>query len=169
MEKETWVKISSDVLHVVNLAGLIGDGAPLIINSSSNSAASLLQSKNSNNLVEVASQKNGFASWLEIENPFMSKVPYGSRESPCSPNNRNISSDFVSGGNAGDVLNNGNILASSSSGLEDENEELLADFIDEDSQLPSRMPKHLLARPNSAEWNDEEINAHTGSSLCLLR
>ncbi|KAK9061580.1 hypothetical protein SSX86_018762 [Deinandra increscens subsp. villosa] len=52
---------------------------------------------------------------------------------------------------------------------DDENEDLLADFIDEDSQLPSRIvkPKHIIN--HSLPWSTEDMTAHTGSSICVLR
>ncbi|CAL5212204.1 unnamed protein product [Lathyrus oleraceus] len=60
-------------------------------------------------------------------------------------------------------------LSTSKEGHEDENEDLLADFIDEDSQLPSRSSKPHLSRFHSSQGNDEESTTQTGSSLCLLR
>ncbi|KAG4385386.1 hypothetical protein GLYMA_12G083200v4 [Glycine max] len=52
---------------------------------------------------------------------------------------------------------------------EDENEDLLADFIDEDSQLPSRSSQPHHSRTLSSHGNDEENTTQTGSSLCLLK
>ncbi|KAI3769243.1 hypothetical protein L6452_00344 [Arctium lappa] len=53
--------------------------------------------------------------------------------------------------------------------FEDENENLHAYFIDEDSQLPSRNSKPDRSRNHSSPWSDEEMEAHTGSSICVLR
>lgn len=172
LDKENWVKISSNELPILSLAGLVGDGPPLMVSFSSNSTGSMVQSPKRNNIVEAESPNNGFANWLRIENPFMSRlscslrVPNGSRHSgllDC---------------NAGDILKTGHVLtresfdnqtARSNSGLDDENEDLLADFIDEYSQLPSRMPKILHARTTTTCYNDAEIGDQTGSSLYLLR
>lgn len=172
LEKESWVKMSAEAPQVISLAGLTGDGAPLVV-SSLGSTSSMSPSYR-RNYDDSGKRKNGFAYWLKTENPFSSKLEYGLKESP----NGRLSVN----GSDGPILDGGmqnnrtpeqahspNHGYGSSSILEDENEDLLADFIDEDSQLPSRISKPKVVRSNSAHWNDEEISAQTGSSLCLLR
>ncbi|KAJ8512216.1 hypothetical protein OPV22_002650 [Ensete ventricosum] len=177
LEKESWMKMSSDMLQVINLAGLVGDGAPLIAPSLGNTSMTMLDSKRTNDLVDAGKQKNGFAYWLQMENPFSSKLAFGSKESPKShlPPNGSMTS---SSGDGRVVLHNDQLsskghlddhINGSNSVMEDENEDLLADFIDEDSQLPSRISKPTLVRTKSSGWSSEEISAQTGSSLCLLR
>ena len=52
----------------------------------------------------------------------------------------------------------------------DENEDLLADFIDEDSPLPSRVSNPTLkGSTSSRNWKHEEIEDLTGSCVSLLR
>ncbi|CAL9154190.1 unnamed protein product [Musa acuminata subsp. burmannicoides] len=177
LEKESWVKMSSDMLQVINLAGLVGDGAPLIASSLGNTSMSMLDSKRTNDLVDAGKQKNGFAYWLQMENPFSSKLAFGCKESPRShlPPNGSMTSSSGDGRvilHSDQISSKGHLddhINGSSSVMEDENEDLLADFIDEDSQLPSRISKPTLVRTKSSGWSSEEISAQTGSSLCLLR
>lgn len=177
LEKESWVKMTSDMLQVINLAGLVGDGAPLIASSLGNTSMSMLDSKRTNDLVDAGKQKNGFAYWLQMENPFSSKLAFGCKESPRShlPPNGSMTSSSGDGRvilHSDQISSKGHLddhINGSSSVMEDENEDLLADFIDEDSQLPSRISKPTLVRTKSSGWSSEEISAQTGSSLCLLR
>ncbi|KAG1355013.1 syndetin [Cocos nucifera] len=178
LEKESWAKMPAEALQVISLAGLMGDGAPLIVSSVGNAnTLSALQSKKLHDPAFTGKQNNGFACWLKLENTFSSKLASGSKESPKSHLlfNGSMTSDLADG-HAVDILHDNIMPAKDHSGingssslLEDENEDLLADFIDEDSQLPSRISKPIPARKNSANWNDEEVSAQTGSSLCLLR
>ncbi|XP_073001241.1 uncharacterized protein [Typha latifolia] len=179
LEKEAWVKMPSDTPQVISLAGLVGDGAPLIVPSLGNTSPSIHGYRRNYESSGAGRHKNGFECWLKTENPFSSKLEYGSKESPKAHLSVNGSTGFRSAeGNAVDLLPNdrtsvkghsSNHGSGSSSVFEDENEDLLADFIDEDSQLPSRISKPKIASTNSANWNDEEISSQTGSSLCLLR
>ncbi|XP_038979589.1 syndetin-like isoform X2 [Phoenix dactylifera] len=178
LEKESWVKMPAEALQVISLAGLIGDGAPLIVPSVGNAnISSALHSKKMYDPTFTGKQNNGFACWLKSENLFSSKLASGSKESPKAHLlfNGSMASDLADG-HAVDLLHNNSMSAKGHSGIngssslmEDENEDLLADFIDEDSQLPSRISKSRPARKNFANWNDEEVSAQTGSSLCLLR
>ncbi|KAL0903290.1 hypothetical protein M5K25_027659 [Dendrobium thyrsiflorum] len=173
LERENWMKLSAESMQLISLAGLIGDGAPLIVSSSSNSlAASAIQSKKSSDVVYNGKQKDGFCYWLSIENPFSSKLSNGSKQL----------SNFqavVNGSSVSSLVDTKIVVSlyldglkhTNGSGpfLEDENEDLLADFIDEDSQLPSRISKPTHPKTGSACWNDDEASAQTGSSICLLR
>uniref|UniRef100_A0A803M6G5 Syndetin n=1 Tax=Chenopodium quinoa TaxID=63459 RepID=A0A803M6G5_CHEQI len=178
LEKESWQKLPRDAIQVVSFAGLVGDGAPLISSLDFGSMNAGLH--HSNKLVpsgEFGSRKSGFSHWIKTGNPFLMKV--------SSPTNCHTSSPFVDG-TSGSVepdnsatrsyttekathveinINHSNGRASI---LDDENEDLLADFIDEDSQLPSRISKPHLLRNHSSQWRDDEAAAQTGSSLCLL-
>uniref|UniRef100_A0A803N6G7 Vacuolar protein sorting-associated protein 54 N-terminal domain-containing protein n=1 Tax=Chenopodium quinoa TaxID=63459 RepID=A0A803N6G7_CHEQI len=178
LEKESWQKLPRDAIQVVSFAGLVGDGAPLISSLDFGSMNAGLHQ--SNKLVpsgEFGSRKSGFSHWIKTGNPFLTKV--------SSPTNCHTSSPFVDG-TSGSVepdnsatgsdttekvthveinINHSNGRASI---LDDENEDLLADFIDEDSQLPSRISKPHLPRNHSSQWRDDEAAAQTGSSLCLL-
>lgn len=176
LEKESWVKMSMDTLRVINLAGLVGDGAPLIA-PPGHASMSMLELKRINDSVDPGKRHNGFAYWLQMENPFYLKLTFGSKESPQSILSLNGSTSNLGHGRVG-ILHNDDISPKSyyndqangsSSVMEDENEDLLADFIDEDSQLPSRISKPIHNRTKSSTWSSEEISAQTGSSLYLLR
>ncbi|KAJ6835136.1 syndetin [Iris pallida] len=176
LERENWIKISAEA-QVISLAGLIGDGAPLIVPSARDSSTlSSLHGKKISDQVHSGKQKNGFSYWLKMESPFSSKLTCGSNESSdahmlvngsMSPSLSDaivLHGDRINDkGQSGSQANGNNLV------LEDENEDLLADFIDEDSQLPSRISKPIHARSRSSHWSEEEVSAQTGSSICLLR
>ncbi|KAJ0020790.1 hypothetical protein Pint_32027 [Pistacia integerrima] len=176
LEKEIWMKLPPDTVEGVSFAGLVGDGAALIASSNSSNAR-VLHSDKSANSVSSSAEKSGFSHWVKSGNPFSVKLTYTSKEGPNSPQ--------LNGANAGECDGNINDYchgdkatpksggASRMNGInsipEDENEDLLADFIDEDSQLPSRISKSNNRRIHSSNSNDDETTAQTGSSLCLLR
>ncbi|KAF5471033.1 hypothetical protein F2P56_011508 [Juglans regia] len=176
LEKENWQKLPPDTVQVISFPGLLGDGAPIIVPSAGNSGnARVLPSNKSTSLVDTSS-KHGFLHWLESGNPFLQKAAYTSKEGHTSPLNGTICSEFdgnISDSSHGDKFSpqksDVNKINGSDSISEDENEDLLADFIDEDSQLPSRISKPNLPRSYSSHWKHEEITAQTGSSVCLLR
>lgn len=148
----------ADTIQVVSFSGLVGDGAALIVSSDSSST----RLPHDNRLlgpVVSGTNRGGFSYWLDNGNPFLSKLNGGSEEYPNS-----VRSNGFATQETGDVNHvNGATLS------EDENEDLLADFIDEDSQLPSRVSRPGRSRHNSSCGNDEDVTAQTGSSLCLLR
>ncbi|CBI17116.3 unnamed protein product, partial [Vitis vinifera] len=175
LEKENWQNIPPDTIQVISFAGLVGDGAALIISSDGNSASARVhQSNKSADSFETGAKKSGFSWWLKNGNPFLQKLTCTSKEWPNSPLANGSTSEEPDGKITenfhGDKFSprygvaNGNNSVS-----EDENEDLWADFIDEDSQLPSRLSKPNLPRNHSSYWNDEESAGQTGSSLCLLR
>ncbi|XP_057479947.1 uncharacterized protein LOC130767184 [Actinidia eriantha] len=177
LEKEIWLKLPPETIQVVSFAGLLGDGAALIVPSDRNSPNKrVLHSNKSADLVETGSKKGGFSYWLKNGNPFSLKL--NSKEyhdsfsslsgsdsgEPDEKINENARNDKFSPKNNDAIQLNGNNFAS-----EDENEDLHADFIDEDSQLPSRISKSSHSRNSSSYCNDVEMTSQTGSSLCLLR
>lgn len=173
LEKETWLKLPPDTVKVVNFAGLVGDGAPLISPSYGKSTkARFLHSGKLLNSVGSAAKKSGFTTWLKSGNPFLPKIMHMSAEGhSILMVNGAISGEYENvSDNPNDDKTSPTSDASHVNGSpisEDENEDLLADFIDEDSQLPSRISKPL--KNNTSHWKNDEITAQTGSSLCLLR
>nr|XP_043631842.1 syndetin [Erigeron canadensis] len=154
LEKESWVTMPPETIQVVSFAGLIGDGAALLSQTGHKSPAS----------VKTGTKQGGFSHWIRSGNPFF--LNHDPKEYDGSPREK-INGVFHkndSSHNSDTNHTNGHPDTS-----EDENEDLLADFIDEDSQLPSRIakPKHL--KISSVSWMDEDMTAHTGSSVCVLR
>ncbi|EYU37015.1 hypothetical protein MIMGU_mgv1a001212mg [Erythranthe guttata] len=174
MEKENWQIMPLDTIQVVSFPGLVGDGAALIV-SSDRSPSSRSHDSRSVRPVVSGSKRGGFFYWQEHGNPFSSKLNGSSEEysdslhsngltSQGSGNTDKIGRHAKSSPKSGDVNHvNGTTLS------EDENEDLHADFIDEDSQLPSRISKPSHSRHNSLRTNDEDMTAQTGSSLSILR
>jgi syndetin len=156
LEKESWAIMSAEASEIISLAGLTGDGAALISPTRSNSNLPINRYHGKSTMTDSGKPKNGFASWLQIENPFSSKLENGSTESP----NSNMLFNSSAGTNHGSGNN---------SSFDEENEDLLADFIDEDSQLPSRISKPKIVKGNLSNWKDGDISSQTGSSLSLLR
>jgi hypothetical protein len=172
LEKESWLKLPPDTVQAISFAGLVGDGAALIVPSHDNSSnAKLHHSNKSVKSVDANSKKSGFSSWIRSGNPFSPKLI------PTSVDGH--SSSLLNGAtaveydeHANDTVSPQGNGASHTNGMpvsEDENEDLLADFIDEDSQLPSRISKPKAPKSNSSHCKTDEISAQTGSSLCLLR
>ncbi|KAF7805657.1 syndetin isoform X1 [Senna tora] len=179
LERETWLKLPPDTVQMISFAGLVGDGAPLISSSNHKSIdARAVHSDKSVNLVQshTSARKSGFSHWLRSGNPFLQKFST-SKEGHCFPQSNgstygefdesprnNLNGDKVlPGKNDSDQMNGTNSVS------DDENEDLHADFIDEDSQLPSRSSKPNHPRKKSLNCNEEENTAQTGSSLSLLR
>ncbi|XP_027084711.1 uncharacterized protein [Coffea arabica] len=177
MEKENWLTMPPETIQVVSFAGLFGDGAALIVSSNRTSNVQLLRANKSVNEGETGSKRSGFENWLKSGNPFSPELSNSPKEYSDSflPNGSSVPGEAgttleksflnkATSKTAGGQNFNGNAAFS-----EDENEDLLADFIDEDSQLPSRISKPNHSRSHSSHWNDEEMRAQTGSSLSLLR
>ncbi|KAI4373569.1 hypothetical protein MLD38_011683 [Melastoma candidum] len=167
LERENWLKLPQDAAQVITFTGLLGDGAALI-GPSGNRIGGLHPVKSK------APAKSGFSHWHLNGNIFSQKLAstcsprgdqYGNQPNGlCSEDNRVIDNhnDYKLSPITPDKATNGH------SASEEESEDLLADFIDEDSQLPSRISKHNLSR-NGSKLNEEESTSQTGSSLCLLR
>ncbi|KAH1220625.1 Syndetin [Glycine max] len=176
LEKETWLKLPPDTVQMISFAGLIGDGAPLISLSSGKSTnVSAVHSTKSVNVVHTGARKNGFSHWIKSGNPFQQKLPTSNEGRGYSQPNGSVCGEFdgSSTNNFHDDKtprkNDFNQMNGANSVSEDENEDLLADFIDEDSQLPSRSSQPHHSRTLSSHGNDEENTTQTGSSLCLLK
>lgn len=184
LEKETWQQISPESIKAVNLAGLVGDGAPLL--ASFHHGLSRESGLNSNHHSREEESKEllaGFSQWSERGNPFRhKKTP--PRGDDCSLNEVSMPTvSYLLDKEGVGCVGNGALvmetLGKRSSGNgksiegveeEDENEDLLADFIDEDSQLPSRVSNPTLTRSTpSRNWKHEEIEGLTGSCVSLLR
>ncbi|XP_071707741.1 uncharacterized protein [Rutidosis leptorrhynchoides] len=160
LEKESWFTMPPETVQVVSFAGLIGDGAALI----SQTGQELQSHKSTDSSVKTSTKQGGFSHWTRIGNPFCFND--GSNECDSSLNEKINGGSHMNGSSQ-------NIDASHTNGhaddSEDENEDLLADFIDEDSQLPSRIVKPKYLRKSSLSWIAEDMSAHTGSSICVLR
>jgi hypothetical protein len=78
LEKESWAIMSAEASEIISLAGLTGDGAALISPTGSNSNLPINRYHGKSTMTDSGKPKNGFASWLQIENPFSSKLENGS-------------------------------------------------------------------------------------------
>lgn len=171
LEKETWMKLPADTVQVVSFAGLVGDGAPLIVSSDSSSARAIHSNKSANP-TGTTSKNSGFSHWLKSGNPFSQKLIHISKGLNLPQLNGAMDGEYDDYFRADKVTpksSDKSHMNGTNSVPEEENEDLLADFIDEDSQLPSRISKPNLRRNHPSHWNDDEITSQTGSSLCLLR
>ncbi|KAF3793419.1 Syndetin [Nymphaea thermarum] len=162
LEKETWLQITPETVQMLNLAGLVGDGAPVIVHHFVNTPK-ILHSSGSGR--EAGHLKSGFARWFKMGNPFDLKH-VDDISSPRSYDNNNNGSQNGRIAHGNSRRNEEDVNGPS---IEDENEDLLADFIDEDSQLPSRISRPSYARKHGANWEGNENGILTGSSLSLLR
>lgn len=163
LEKESWTIMSAEATQIISLPGLTGDGAALISPTSHSSTLAKECFRGNSTATNTGRQNNGFASWLNIENPFSFKLENGSTES--------LKSNLLFNSSAGNNSAHGNTIHDNgnNSPFDEENEDLLADFIDEDSQLPSRTLKTKIVKGNTSHWKDADISSQTGSSLSLLR
>ncbi|XP_057836167.2 uncharacterized protein LOC131046440 isoform X1 [Cryptomeria japonica] len=179
LEKENWQQISPDTIKTVNLAGLVGDGAPLLISyHHGSSKISGLDSDQNSQIDESKKLHAGFSQWFKRGNPFGNKKCSTVRDEDSNLHEVSMHDKQRAGS-----ISNGTLVTEvpekmgSQNGVniergeeEDESEDLLADFIDEDSQLPSRTSNVALARiPSSRNWIHEEIEGLPGSSVSLLR
>lgn len=170
LEKEHWQKLPPDTVQEISFAGLVGDGAPLIALSGVNRTNNELHdSAKSVNSADATTKKSGFTSWLKRGNPFSQKLMHP-KDAHGSPHRGMGTSEYDAHSEYGDKISaENNVVMNGNTVLEDENEDLLADFIDEDSQLPSRISKPNASKSHSLHRKNDEITAQTGSSLCLLR
>ncbi|WZZ54552.1 hypothetical protein YC2023_054659 [Brassica napus] len=175
LEKETWTKLPPGTVQAINFAGLVGDGAPLIMSSRNASGSSRFPHSNkSNDSIDPSGNRSGFSYWLKSGNPFSAKLTYYREDQDYSSVNGAASGD--SEGNDSiheDVVNpkirDAKRINGGSPVSGDENEDLHADYIDEDSQLPRRSFTRSVSRSASHISTNDDLTAQTGSSLCLLR
>lgn len=174
MEKENWLTLPPDTVQVVSFAGLVGDGAPLFVTSEGNSSnGKVPRSDKSTSSISTGMDRSGFLQWLKSGNPFLLKLMHTYKEG--TPNGTHYGEvDGSVGGsshrsNVSPTKFTDNLSNGANTVSEDEDEDLLADFIDEDSQLPSRISKPKLSRNHCSNHSSDHITAQTGSSLCLLR
>ncbi|EPS73839.1 hypothetical protein M569_00902, partial [Genlisea aurea] len=166
MEKETWQIMPPHSINMVSFPGLIGDGAALIVSCDSPRSIRSLHD------IRMASQassgsEGGFSYWQKNGNPFLASPPDVSKSgltngliAPGTGNTHKMPHNMSS--SPGNLVNGTNFP-------EDENDDLHADFIDEDSQLPSRVFRPGHSRNNSSHGNEVELATHTASSLSLLK
>lgn len=173
LEKEAWQQLSPAAIKTVNLAGLLGDGAPVLVASPvglpRGADSRLPHSVTEQALARNKENQAGFSVWLERGNPFGDKKNQGF---PLASNDGNQAAKYMQHQLAGAVdtstMSNGADVHHSDEVEEDENEDLLADFIDEDSQLPSRVYKSFK-HSCQAHIADDENLILTGSAVGILR
>lgn len=173
LEKEAWQQLSPAAIKTINLAGLLGDGAPVLVASPMGlprgADSRLPHSVTEQGLARNKENQAGFAVWLERGNPFGDKKNQGF---PFASNDGNQASKYMREQVAGAVetstMSNGAGAHDSDEVEEDENEDLLADFIDEDSQLPSRVYKSFKHSCQVHIADDENLIL-TGSAVGILR
>lgn len=163
LEKESWQQISPAALKAVNLAGLTTEGASLPEVSRVCLSEVDTTSKHSEGPQSNLKQRShaGFREWLVEGNPFVEKS-IGSNsvnDGPPPGNHANIP--------------NGSATTDKRQEDEEDNEDLLADFIDEESQLPSRLSSglkraHVLGALKENTGSHESLIL-TGSSVSFLR
>lgn len=168
-EKENWLLMPPETIQVVSFAGLVGDGAALIVAHERNPQTRLLNTSKAVDAFGTGSRRSGFSEWLRNGNPFLQKLRSGSKEGSESLSNGSEMAAETGNLRGSQMECDGDDKNGTASVSEDENEDLLADFIDEDSQLPSRISKPKHSRERSPNFNDAEMRAQTGSSITLLR
>ncbi|KAL1544406.1 syndetin-like isoform X1 [Salvia divinorum] len=167
LERETWQILPPDTIQVISFPGLVGDGAALLVSSVSSPRAKLLHDSKSVGLAS-GSKKGGFSYWFENGKLFLPKVGGSSTEHSNGlatqvPENTNKIPMQTKSSSDVDTNHVNEIIP------EEESEDLHADFIDEDSQLPSRITKPGHSRHSSLRGNNEDSMAQTGSFLSVLR
>ncbi|XP_052620596.1 uncharacterized protein LOC111897809 isoform X1 [Lactuca sativa] len=169
LEKESWFIIPPETIQTVSFAGLVGDGAALIIQTASTNTSS--SSQKPPDLAKINTKQSGFSHWINTGDPFSPKIASKKFDDSLSVFPDSPKGNFSEGCYRNSLsVDNSDVNHSNGHGdLEDENEDLHADFIDEDSQLPSRISKPNRSRNQSSPWSNEEMEAHTGSSICVLR
>ena len=166
VEKELWQPLSSLALKSVNLAGLTGHGASLVRPSASGESHGASEGPSS---LSSGAGKVGFADWLQKGNPFAEKAQHG----PAIIKVVDENAVKVNGVDKVGVVANG--VSKVGDEEDDENEDLLADFIDEDSQLPGRLYHNFrrsttVTEAKSTQGSSEDKSlVLTNSSVNILR
>nr|PNR27467.1 hypothetical protein PHYPA_029619 [Physcomitrium patens] len=164
VEKELWQPLSSLALKSVELAGLTGHGlslAPTSVLGESPGAPQRPSSPSSGHGM------TGFAEWLERGNPFAEKSQHRS----AIPKVTDEDAVRINGIDKVGLGANDSVKVEEEEDNEDE--DLLADFIDEDSQLPGRLYnnfQHSAMRSKRDQGSNEDKNlVLTNSSVNILR
>lgn len=166
VEKELWQPLSSLALKSVNLAGLTGHGASLVRPSVSGESHGAAQGPSS---LSPSAGKAGFADWLLKGNPFAEKAQHD----PTITKVVGEDAVKVNGVDKVGVVANGAMKVEDEE--DDENEDLLADFIDEDSQLPARLYHNFRKSTTVKEAKSTQVSSEdntlvlTNSSVNILR
>ncbi|CAM6044118.1 unnamed protein product [Sphagnum compactum] len=171
VEKETWQQLSSVALNSVNLAGLTGHGASLLQTPATKNDSDTNSNGRGEKTISGISRA-GFADWVKKGNPFTEKGQSHGALKPVKGDGDDANGMSKAGGTA--VENNG---ARSPTWLcKFENEDLLADFIDEDSQLPGRLYHNYQKDSSTRDKRDQSQAAGgdkgvmlTNSSVSVLR
>ncbi|KAJ9540508.1 hypothetical protein OSB04_027014 [Centaurea solstitialis] len=167
LEKESWFMLPPETIQVVSFAGLVGDGAALISQTATSSHKSA-------GLMKTGPKQGGFSHWIRSGNPFCSQDDSKCDGAPLhgvSAVSEELNGKINGASHRNDPSRNSDANPSNghADASEDENEDLLADFIDEDSQLPSRTFKPKHSSNHTLPSSSEDMRAHTGSSICVLR
>lgn len=166
VEKELWQPLSSLALKSVNLAGLTGHGASIVRPSLSGESSGAAQGPSS---LSPGARKAGFADWLLKGNPFAEKAQNGLAISTVVDDG----AVKVNGVDKVGVVGNGALKVEDEE--DDENEDLLADFIDEDSQLPGRLYHNFRKSTTVMEAKSTQVSSEdktlvlANSSVNILR
>lgn len=151
LEKESWQQLSASTLQAVNLASLTGD-------SGSGASRSPSQGTNTTEITPILQRslsQAGFSTWLSGGNPFVERHTMHST-GPAGEH-----------GNMKGTVNGSPELGVHEDG-DDEDEDLLADFIDEDSQLPRRLSADAKVADRQGKGPLDSYTL-TGSAVSILR
>eukprot|EP00249_Psilotum_nudum_P022392 c28500_g1_i1 orf=1413-4874(+) len=201
LEKETWQQLSPEAMKAVNLTSLLGNGAPALSASpvmlSKNKVFDRIHHSEvegaTAGLSRIGKEQGGFAACMDRGNPFIDRKHEASlllkgvsqtseSAAPCpAALNGKERMDAVGNGLQKSVLLSGTSdngvadpRARQLDDIEEEDQDLLADFIDEDSQLPSRVYGNVSSG-SSGILRDKHIHPDdedwilTGSSVSILR
>ncbi|CAM6053746.1 unnamed protein product [Sphagnum tenellum] len=171
VEKETWQQLSSVALNSVNLAGLTGHGASLLQTPATKNDSDTNSNGRGEKTISGISRA-GFADWVKKGNPFTEKGQSHGALKPVKGDGDDSNGMSKAGDTA--VENNGAVEGEDDEDIE--NEDLLADFIDEDSQLPGRLYHNYQKGSSTRDKRDQSQAAGgdkgvmlTNSSVSVLR
>jgi hypothetical protein len=155
----------------VNLAGLTGHGASLLQTPATKNDIDTNSNGRGEKTISGISRA-GFADWVKKGNPFTEKGQSHGALKPVKGDGDDANGMSKAGGTA--VENNGAVEGEDDEDIE--NEDLLADFIDEDSQLPGRLYHNYQKGSSTRDKRDQSQAAGgdkgvmlTNSSVSVLR
>ncbi|KAL2652577.1 hypothetical protein R1flu_020705 [Riccia fluitans] len=178
LEKELWQQLSPAALRTLHIHLGIVNGAPVVKTSQTDredGSGSSQQVQVENALLrtrENASKRASFDDWLEKGNPFSERKSQKLLPSKAGEDKAvSMLENGNTGGKVESASRNGDSTSGNGEDEEDENEDLLADFIDEDSQLPGRRVSEQRRKyPKLDGLLDEEATLIlTSSAVSLLR